>query len=133
VTLTDADGNTGSGWRTVTITNVAPVVQAGADAGVYQPGAVQLPDAAFTDPGVLDTHTATVDWGDSSAVEPATVLPAAGGGSGAVRLPAHSYAQPGTYVVNVCVRDKDGGVGCDSVQVDYLIARQWLPLLLQND
>ena len=132
VTLTDKNGNTGSGWRQVTIANLVPVVQAGADTFVGQPGAVNLPDATFADAGRSDTHTATVDWGDNSAVEPATVLPTAGGGGGAVSLPAHSFAQPGTYQVEVCVRDKDGGVGCDSLQLDYLMTRQWLPLLQKS-
>ncbi|MCP3956472.1 MAG: DUF11 domain-containing protein, partial [bacterium] len=36
----------------------------------------------FTDAGVLDTHTATLDWGDGSGLEPGTVAPVEGGGVG---------------------------------------------------
>jgi PKD repeat protein len=68
--------------------------------------------ANFTDPGVLDTHTAVWDWGDgatsASAVNETN-------GSGSVSG-SHAYAAAGVYTVKLTVTDKDGGVGQSSFQ-----------------
>ena len=69
--------------------------------------------ARFTDPGRLDSHTATVDWGDGS-VEPAAVEE--DGGAGVVRG-THAWPLSGDYAVEVCVSDDDGGSACDSLGV----------------
>ena len=45
-------------------------------------------EASFTDPGALDTHTATIDWRDGSPVEPGVVVPDIGG------LPAVTGSPP---------------------------------------
>ncbi len=59
----------------------------------------------FTDPGVDDAHTATVDWGDGSPLAAATIVES--GGSGTVAA-AHVYAGPGTYAAELTVSDKGG-------------------------
>ncbi len=68
--IRDKDG----GWlryaRVVVISNVAPTVDAGPDQTVNQADTVMV-DATFTDPGVQDTHTATIDWGDGTITDPA--------------------------------------------------------------
>ena len=64
----------------------------------------------FTDPGSLDTHTVTIDWGDGST--PTTLSLAAG----VTTIPptSHQYldnpsGQPdGSYTISVQVTDKDG-------------------------
>ena len=54
--------------RTITehVNNLPPVVEAGADQEVEQTATLA---ATFTDPGISDTHTATIDWGDNSGLE----------------------------------------------------------------
>ena len=59
------------------------------------------------------THTATVDWGDGTS-GPATVDELAG--SGTVTA-SHTYTLAGTFGIEVCVSDDDGGSACDALQV----------------
>src|SRR3989449_6705427 len=63
--IRDKDGGTTEYTAQVTIDNVAPAV--GAITAPLVPVPVTTPvtaSASFTDPGVLDTHTGVVDWGD---------------------------------------------------------------------
>ena len=113
--VTDDDLGTGCADFPILVRNVAPVVDAGPDAGASAGVAFDLTGASFTDPGTGDTHTATVDWGDGSPLEPASVLQ--GSGSGTVDA-QHVYLAPGAYALEVCVTDDDGGAGCDTLQVD---------------
>lgn len=113
--ITDNADDTGCKSRSVYVRNVAPTVHAGRDRTVG-PNLV-LDDSRFTDPGILDTHTATVDWGDGSVVEDAVV--SGDGGSGVVAA-AHTYASDGIFTVKVCVTDDDSGVGCDTFDVTML-------------
>ena len=60
---------------------------------------------SFTDPGIHDDHTATIDWGDSTTTNgTVTETPGSGDVTG-----THTYAARGTYTVKVTVNDKDGG------------------------
>lgn len=107
VTVT-ARSNSGNAVQIFDITaaNVAPaigtVTNAFGTVGNAVPGTVVSLSAAFTDAGVLDTHTATIDWGDG----PAT---AAAVSSGTVSG-SHAYATAGAYDVKITVTDDDGGV-----------------------
>jgi Ca2+-binding RTX toxin-like protein/plastocyanin len=94
---------------TVDATNVAPTVQLPADrtVGVGDPTEVTV---TFTDPGTADTHIALIDWGDGSA--DTTVDPAVSGFSR-----SHTFTAQGTYTVEGCVTDDDGGQHCDSMVV----------------
>jgi len=110
----DDEGTCTTVTATMTVQNVAPVVNAGPDQSLPAAAVVSLPPATFTDASPVDTHTAIVNWGDGGPAEPATV--AQGAGLGAV-MQSHSYATGGQYNVTVCVTDDDGGVGCDSFVV----------------
>jgi len=114
VTVTDDDGGVGSDTLTVTVQNAPPVVDAGPDQTITEGDTLSLAPATFTDAGVLDTHTATIDWGDGSAIESGAVTESNGSGSVAG---SHPYPTAGTYTVTVTVTDNDGGVGSDSLTV----------------
>jgi hypothetical protein len=106
ITVTADDGvETVSDSFTVTVTNLPPVITS--TSGVPSMHALDTSlavHAAFTDPGVLDTHTAVFSWGDGTT-SPGTVTEAAGTGAAEA---AHAYAAPGTYTVTVTITDDDG-------------------------
>jgi hypothetical protein len=65
LTVTDPGGLSASDTTTVTVENVDPSVSAVGDA--IDEGSTATVTATFTDPGILDTHTAAIDWGDGTA------------------------------------------------------------------
>jgi hypothetical protein len=94
---------------TVTATNVAPTVAVTGPATVDTGTAASF-DVTFTDPGALDTHVASVDWGDGSPLENLGVVTSP-------LAPTHTYTTGGTHIVQVCVTDDDLGQGCGSTSV----------------
>lgn len=60
--------------------------------------------ATFTDPGVLDTHTASWNWGDGSTT---TGTVTENNGSGTVS-DIHTYTAAGIYPITLTVTDNDG-------------------------
>ena len=68
VEVLDKDGGVDTSFTTVTVGNVAPIVTPVADVVSVDEGfeLVLSPIATFTDPGALDTHTATIDWDDGN-------------------------------------------------------------------
>ncbi|RRS34687.1 MAG: hypothetical protein OI74_04590 [Gammaproteobacteria bacterium (ex Lamellibrachia satsuma)] len=113
LTVTDDEGAVGTDSLTVTVNNAAPIVEAGPDQSGVLGDTISLAPATFTDAGVQDTHTATIDWGDG-ATEPGTLTQGAGSGSVAG---SHAHTADGTYTVTVTVTDDEGAVGSDSFQV----------------
>jgi subtilisin family serine protease len=101
----------------VTVNNLPPIVDAGDDQTVDEGETVEI-EVTVTDPGTADTHTATIDWGDGSEPEDATV-------SEGVINASHVYADnsiessgaSGDYIVTVTVTDDDGGEGMDELTV----------------
>ena len=102
VQATDARGAAATAGATVNVGNVAPTIMSLAlPALPVRVGAAVSLTALFTDKGVGDGHTATVDWGDGSTTQ------AAVGGTGNPRnvSASHAYAAPGSYTVTLTVRD----------------------------
>jgi PKD repeat protein len=98
---------------TVTIANVAPTVNAGADAAV-QVGTSYALNATFTDPGgAADAPWSwSIVWGDGSPAQIGTTSTLGG-----PIAPAHTFAAAGSYTVQVTVTDKDGGSHTDNAIV----------------
>ncbi len=114
VQATDANGLTSVDGAVVNVSNVPPSVGAiGGSSSPVNLGAPAAVSAAFSDPGVLDTHTAVWNWGDGST-SAGTVSEANGSGSASG---SHTYAAQGVYTVVLTVTDKDGGSAQASTQV----------------
>ncbi|WP_200343556.1 PKD domain-containing protein [Halochromatium glycolicum] len=114
VRVTDSDGSSDIAMLPVTVGNLAPSVDAGPDQSGAPGTTISLAPATFTDPGIQDTHTATIDWGDGSTAAPGSVTGA--DGSGTVSA-SHAFAAPGTYTVTVTVTDDEGDSGQESLSV----------------
>ena len=102
--------------------NLPPVVDAGPDRTAFVDEPFTL-NATFTDPGLDDTHTAEIAWGDlltetlSSVTSPFTVT--------------HVYTATDAFTVTLLVTDSDGGTGEDSltVTVEERVYMRYLPLV----
>ena len=94
VIATDPYGAADTATATVTVDNAPPVITSFVvPSAPVTLGSTVTVGVTFTDPGGVDTHTITVDWGDGTA------------GSGMT----HVYGTPGLYAPAVTVRDDDGG------------------------
>ncbi len=96
VSVTDKDGASGTASFVATVNNVAPTVNAGADATIDEGGTFASGDS-FMDPGA-DTWTASVNYGDGSGDQPLAL-------SGKAFTLNHVSADNGTYTVTVKVND----------------------------
>jgi hypothetical protein len=87
---------------------------AGSDQAVGERQTVSLAPATFNDLGTLDTHTATINWGDGTPMEAGTVFenpfgpPGSTLGADGTVSGSHVYADDGVYTATVCVIDDDG-------------------------
>ncbi len=107
---------------TLTVENVAPVIGGlTVTPMIDEDGTVSL-SGDFTDVGVLDTHTVSVDWGDTTS-SAAAVTQGAGSGTFAA---THQYLDDDptgtpqdTYTITVTVADDD--LGTDSATVATLV------------
>jgi len=103
VTVTDDDTGVGTADTTVTVNNVAPVVDAGADQ-VIDEGDTAVFGGWFTDIGSLDTHTMVWDFGDGTTKT-------------GTLAPTHPYGDNGVYTVTLTVTDDDTGVTSDTLVI----------------
>lgn len=117
VIVTDSQGAGGSGTFVVTVNNVAPVIsKLTVTPNPVVIGGTLSASAAFTDAGILDTHTAQWNWGDGTT-SAAAVTESNGAGTAAG---SHSYGQAGTFTITLIATDKDGLVNSGTVQVQVM-------------
>jgi len=102
LTVTDDDGSADTVSYVVTVVNVAPSVDSGADQTASEGEAIAF-TGAFSDPGA-DTHSIVWSFGDGRFAE-------------GTLTPTHTYADDGVYTVTLTVTDDDGGVGVDTLTV----------------
>jgi hypothetical protein len=113
LTVADSLGAAGVDSLLVTVTNVAPSLAELPDVGVNL-GEIVSFTSAFSDPGLLDTHTVTIEWqaGEMQVIElEAGVLEFSG---------SYLFEAPGTYPVAVSVNDKDEQPSRSDVVVQLL-------------
>ena len=114
VTVTDNGGLSSTQTFQIVVGNVAPTLQPIGSQSVDEGSLFNLPGVTFTDPGTLDTHTATVNWGDGSATQVAMVTESPFGPPGSTSgltgsiSGSHTYGEPGTYTVTLTVTDNGG-------------------------
>ncbi|MFN2470734.1 MAG: PKD domain-containing protein [Gaiellaceae bacterium] len=107
--VTDPDGGYDVDCTTVTVTNVAPSVVDLASNGPKPENSAITVTGKITDPGWLETLTATIDWGDGTPEQ--TIM---GGTLENVRPDAtltfsvsHTYGDDGVFTAQVCGQDDD--------------------------
>ena len=106
--VTDAGGAISTATTAVTINNVPPIVEAGADINNAIASTPLNFSGSFTDPGQLDTHTIVWNFGDGSPTVNGTLTP------------THTYISSGNYTVTLTVSDDDGGVGTDTLAANVI-------------
>ena len=114
--VTDDEGLTSTDEASVTVINVAPtVISITAPMDPVPVDTLINISGDFTDPGILDTHTAEWDWGDN-ATSPGTVNEINGSGN---VTGSHTYTEAGVYTISLNVTDDDGG--WDTSVFEYIV------------
>lgn len=116
VGATDDGGMTGTASQTIVGTNVAPTAKiAKVDTGSPLVLTTQQSvgfTGSFSDPGVLDSHVVTWNFGDGT-----TSTASYGAGGAASFSASHAFSSTGSFNVTLTVADDDGGVGVASTTV----------------
>jgi Bacterial Ig domain/PKD domain len=114
----DQRGRIGVAGFKVTVQNLAATVQAGTHLVASEGGIVSIL-GSFANPGLLDTHTATIDWGDGTPAQSMRVHEADGAGT---VFASHAYADENVYGVTVTVTDNHGASSSDTLTVTVTVS-----------
>jgi hypothetical protein len=134
-TVTDSHDASGTDTVVVTALNVPPVASIDSltdeyDEGPGHPTPVALRaldvvlEGSFTDDGIADTHTASLDWGDGEVYTQTdfdSFSDSLGGFIGMVAA-THAYLETGTLDITFTVTDDDTGEGAATVQIEVIDA-----------
>ena len=106
LTITLSDGTFATTrFLTVNVLNTAPSITSFAlTPTAVETGQPVTATGTFTDKGAADTHTVTVDWGDTTATTSLSLL----AGVGTFTTAAHTFTTAGTFTVTVTVTDNAG-------------------------
>jgi len=110
VKVTDPSDNVSYALASVTVNNVDPFADNITDKSISEGELVSI-SVAYSDPGALDTHTASIDWGDGNIVNNFAVQ------NNTINL-EHQYTDFNTYTAKLTVTDKDGGFVEKTFQVN---------------
>ncbi len=106
VTVADDHATTAAVATPVTVNNVAPSnVSISLTAPTINENGSTTLNGSFTDPGTLDTHVVTINWGDGSPAQTVNLT----AGTTTFSVP-HQYLQDGNYPISVTVADNGGGI-----------------------
>ncbi|MBL7041137.1 MAG: putative Ig domain-containing protein [Pirellulaceae bacterium] len=126
ITVTVSDDDMGSNTETaaLSVSNVSPGINPVADRELRRVESLDLQSTpvTFGDAGTLDLHTATIDWGDGSSPESASVVEPVGASLGEVHA-THIYSEGGLFTVTITVTDDDLGSDTTMFLVDVIDAR----------
>lgn len=100
---TDDEGAMTEDTLAVTVENLPPIMELIDDQSLILDDGLFL-TVDYHDPGVLDTMTMDIDWGDGQVQ---TIPLSAGSSSFDI---SHTYLELGTFVATVMITDKDGGL-----------------------
>jgi hypothetical protein len=122
ITVTDGDGGSDSDMFNVTVYNKDPDLDISAAVGqvAVEGSGQEFSLGTFSDAGVTDNWTASVDWGDGSSDSLGSVY------SGTPLSAMHTYADNGDYTVTVNVYDDGGG---STMQQFNLVVENTAPIL----
>lgn len=116
--MTNQAGASGGGSTRLVVNNVAPALGSVSGPGLAVRGQLLDFTSSFKDPGILDTHSAIINWGDATSSSGPVME---NHGSGSVSA-SHVYTASGKYTVTITVTDKDGGSTSVSRQVTIVAA-----------